>query len=169
MNKKKKITALVILENHFFRDENGLVWCNRIVDYDYLKRYLAVFDEVLVCARFTNKAFKEQNCLLVSGDRVSFLELPDFQGSKGLITHSRVVRKIIKEHLHCFGCCIMRAPSPLAYLLHDIFIKKHIPLAIEFVVAADKMIEGRGFLKNLINKFLISYIFLVCKKSYKKD
>ena len=28
--------ALIVLENHFFLDSNQQVWCDRVVDYNYL-------------------------------------------------------------------------------------------------------------------------------------
>ena len=43
--------VLVVLENHFILDSNGKVWCDRVVDYNYLKRYLNVFDNIVLTGR----------------------------------------------------------------------------------------------------------------------
>ena len=94
----KKITALILLENHFVIDSQQNVWCDRIVDYNYLQRYLNVFDNIVVCGRFT-KTTKCTNKLLVSGKNVEFLQLPEFIGMKGLLKNYKKIRRIINRGL----------------------------------------------------------------------
>ena len=64
--------ALIVLENHFFLDSNNKVWCDRVVDYNYLKRYLAVFDNIILTGRTQVVDKIEDEKLLVSGRNVEF-------------------------------------------------------------------------------------------------
>ena len=43
--------ALIVLENHFYVDNENKVWCDRVVDYNYLKRYLNVFESIIIAGR----------------------------------------------------------------------------------------------------------------------
>ena len=85
--------ALVILEHIFYRDKNGEYWCDRVVDYSYLCRYLQSFDSIIVCARVqdiekcTNDKWK-----LASGNNVSFVHLPEFTGAKKTVLNIKVSR-----------------------------------------------------------------------------
>lgn len=158
--------ALVILENHFIRDSNGKVWCNRIIDYEYLKRYLNIFEEIIVCGRFSHKeVIEDKKMLCVSGKNVEFLELPDFIGAIGLLKNYFKIRKLIKSILNDIDCCLMRAPTHLAFVTYDIFIKNNIPFAVEFMMAADKMFEGDSSVKKILNSFLVYKAKDMCKKA----
>ena len=42
---------LIVNEYHLQRTTDGKCWSNGIIDYKILKRYLAVFDEVLLAIR----------------------------------------------------------------------------------------------------------------------
>ena len=70
---------LVVLENHFIKDKNNTIWCDRVVDYNFLQRYLNVFDEVIVSGRCQITSDVVENKLLVSGKNIEFIELPDFK------------------------------------------------------------------------------------------
>lgn len=48
---------MVVLEHRFYEYPNGEIYSERVIDYDFLKRYLNVFEEVIVCGRFKNIKF----------------------------------------------------------------------------------------------------------------
>ena len=72
------IKVLIVLENHFYIDNTGRIWCDRIIDYNYLKRYLKVFDSVMIAGRCSKLKDNDKGKLLVSGNNVEFIALPEF-------------------------------------------------------------------------------------------
>ena len=157
--------VLVVLENRFIKDREGNVWCDRIVDYNFLKRYLEVFEEVIVCGRVGYVDYIENRKLLVSGDRVSFIELPNFTGAYGTIMSYKKIKRIIKSNIAEIDCAILRAPSHLSLIIYKILLKKHKRFAIEFVMAANKMFEGKGIVSKLLNKFINNKAKKMCLKA----
>lgn len=148
------MNALVVLENHFFLDENNNVWCDRVVDYNYLKRYLNVFDEITLVGRTSKVKKIEENKLLVSGKNVNFVSLPDFKGAVGLIKNYFKINKIIKQQMILCDCAIYRAPTHLSLFTYKEVLKINKPLILEFMMAADKMFEGNNFVTKMLNNYV---------------
>lgn len=146
--------ALIVLENHFYLDDNKNVWCDRIVDYNYLQRYLNVFDEITVTGRTQIIEKIKERKLLVSGENISFVPLPDFKGAKGLILNIFKLKKIIKREIGNCDCAIYRAPTHLSLFTYKEVIKQNKILALEFMMAANKMFDGNSFLKKIFNKLI---------------
>lgn len=162
---ERKVTALVILENHFAEDEQGNVWCERVITYEFLKRYLSVFDNIIICGRFQNKFDKKKYKNLVSGPNVSFLRLPDFRGAKGIIKNYFTIRKIIKGVLDKIDCVIMRTPTHLSFITYKLFEKKRIPYAVEFVGSPEHMGNSDDLISKLINFYSIRTAKNICKSA----
>lgn len=146
--------CLVVLENHFFLDKNNNVWCDRVVDYNYLKRYLKVFDKIVVTGRTQIIDGICDNKLKVSGDNVEFVPLPDFIGAKGLLKNVFRLKKIIKKETKNVDCVIYRAPTHLSLFTYKEVLKSNKPLGLEFMMAADKMFDGNSLIKKILNKFI---------------
>ncbi|WP_448922620.1 glycosyltransferase [Holdemanella biformis] len=155
---------LLFLEHHFFNID-GEVYCDRIINHDYLTRYLDSFDEVVVCGRFSNNVPKKK--MKVSGDGVSFLPLPDFQGSSGIIKNYRTIRNILKKNIHKYDAILLRAPSPISFVAHDIVKSSHIPYAAEIVVNPKTMFCKDSCSSKL--RPLISWLFVRHTKSLCKN
>lgn len=151
---------LLFLEHHFFRID-GEVYCDRIVNYNYLTRYLDAFDEVTVCARFSNEIPKKR--MQVSGEGISFLPLPDFQGSTGIIKNYSAIRKIIKNNIHKYDAVLMRSPSPISFIAHGIVKASGIPYAAEVVINPATMFSKDSYPSKL--RPLISWAFIEHTKS----
>ena len=143
--------ALVVFENHFFLDSNHDVWCDRIVDYPYLQRYLNVFDSIVLMGRTQIVSAIEGKKLLVSGRNVVFVPIPDFKGAKGLILHVFELKKLIQKQAKKCDCVIYRAPTHLSLFTYKEVVKMKKVLILEFVMAADKMFDGNSLLKKVLN------------------
>ncbi len=146
--------ALVVLENHFYLDANNNVWCDRVVDYSYLQRYLNVFDSITVTGRTQIIEKIEDKKLLVSGKNVEFVPMPDFKGAKGLLLNIFKLKNIIKQEIKKCDCAIYRAPTHISLFTYKEVIKQNKPLALEFMMAADKMFDGDGIAKRVLNKMV---------------
>ncbi len=155
---------LLILESHFFIDNNGDVWCDRVVDYNFLKRYMSAFSEIIVCGR-TDDSNKEKYKLKVSGPSVSFRKLPNFYGIKGLIKNLLKIRKQIGKYVDESDAVLYRVPTPLSLFTYKEVLRRNKVLGLEFMISADKMIEGKGFIKDFLNKRIDNIAKDICKKA----
>lgn len=151
---------LLFLEHHFFRID-GEVYCDRIVNYNYLTRYLDAFDEVTVCARFSSGIPKKR--MQVSGKGISFLPLPDFQGSVGIIKNYSTIKKIIKNNIHKYDAALMRSPSPISFIAHGLVKASGIPYAAEVVINPATMFSKDSYPSKL--RPLISWAFIAHTKN----
>ncbi len=158
--------VLVVLENHFFIDEKGKVWCDRVVGYGYLRRYLEVFPEVLVCGRCgTINSKKTVKMLRVDGPHVEFLPLPDFRGAKEFLKQFGNIQKVVEGVADDVDCAIMRAPTHLVLATYPILKKHKKPFALEFMMAANRMVEGMGPFRFILNPAINSRFKYICKRA----
>lgn len=157
--------ALIVLENHFFMDKQKNIWCDRIIDYNFLKRYLDVFDSIAVMGRCTRVFDNIDDKLLVSGENVDFFELPDFVGAIGLIKNLSKIKKILRNAIEVTDCVIYRAPTHISLFTYKEVLKKNKPLALEFMMSADKMIEGNSIIKNVLNNLIEKIAKKMCKEA----
>lgn len=133
---------LLVLEHRFFILPDGkTVYCERNVDYSFIERYLQVFDEVTVCARAQNVSADFRGKLLASGANVSFLPLPDFRGSAGIIKNYTKCRKIIKDNVANYDAVMLRSPSPISIVALNPVIHCKKPFAAEFVINPRTMFD----------------------------
>jgi glycosyltransferase involved in cell wall biosynthesis len=155
---------MLVLEHHFCMDADGTVWCNRVVDYEYLKRYLQTFNKVYVCARMQKARVADKSWKKASGIGIEFIGLPDFTGIKGAVVNYRNIAKCIKNNINLVDGVIMRAPSVISMLMYDVIKRTGIPMAIEFVMAADKMIVNDNFVASMINAILKNKARTICRE-----
>lgn len=156
---------LLILEHHFFKDTQGNVWSDRIVDYDYLKRYLLSFEEVIVCARMKQVTTVSAKWKQSSGPNLSFYPLPDFQGAMASVKNAFCIRQTVTNALAQVDACILRTPSPISILAYAAVKKSSKPLALEMVMAADRMFEGKTPIHFILNKLIDSYTRRMCRQA----
>lgn len=155
---------LVVLESHFYVDQNGEVWCDRVIDYNFLKRYLNVFEEVIVCGR-TDKENDDKYKLKVTGKNVSFYKLPNFYGIKGLLTNYFKINKLLKKYVKDVDAVLYRVPTPLSLFTYKQVLRCNKVLAIEFMISADKMVEGKGLVNKIINDSINNIAKKICLKA----
>lgn len=153
--------VMLVLEHHFYKDDRGDYWCDRVVNYEYLKRYLSAFEELYVLARVAKLEEDNSHFLKASGNNVHFLELPNYYGTKGTLLHYRGIQNIIKKQCD-MDCVIMRMPSSLGVICYSAIKKLHKPIAVEFVMAADKLFESNNWLNTTINKYIDNYVKKIC-------
>ncbi len=152
---------LLVLENHFYIDDNQDAYCDRVIDYNFLNRYLKTFDEVIVCGR-TDKNNDGKYKLKVTGENVKFKPLPNFYGIKGILLNICKLRKILRQYIKEADAVLYRVPTPLSIFTYDIVKKENKVLAVEFMISADKMIEGKNILSKLGNKIIDKIAKKIC-------
>lgn len=160
--------VLLLLEHTFLIDEDNKVWSETVINYEYLKRYLDVFENVAVCARMKNvknddELLNKYN-LLVSGNGVEFLPLPFSISSKEIIFSFFKTKRIFKKYLKNVDCAIIRGPSLLSLMLYKQCIN-NLKFAVEFVMGANTILSEKNFIRKILNKYLDRSAKKMCLKA----
>lgn len=113
---------------------NGEVWVDEQSDSKFWERYLEVFEEVVVCARFRHSDFYQTDNLILSDhDHVSFIELPNTRGVYSLIKHFTKIHRKMKTAINACDRIIFRAPSPMSIVAYPLIKKSGKPFAVEIM------------------------------------
>ena len=126
--------VLVVDNVHLYKGSDGQFYAPSIYSYDFLKRYLNVFEEV----RFVGKVQYDENVdisklNLVSGPGVEIMEIPWYQGMTQML---QKLPQLIKEYRH-FGdgcdCYIFRVAQVESFFAYLFSRKLGAPYAVEVV------------------------------------
>lgn len=154
---------MLVLEHHFVLDVNNNIWTQRVVDYQFIERYLQSFNHVYIFARCTKINSIGQG-LRVDGPNVSIIPIEDFKGMKGLMKNYFKIRKTFKQSLSKVDRVILRAPSPISFILYKKCYKK-IPFALEVASNADLFFVKDDMISKLLNKISDGVLRDMCKKA----
>lgn len=125
--------VLVSLEHRFTQTPDGAVWTSTVNAYSFWKRYLDVFDEVVVLARVLPVTIADPKWLRADGPGVSFHCIPCFVGPVQYFRMYWAVQSAIRSALPFDGAVIMRVPSVLSNTLTPVLAKRSWPFALEVV------------------------------------
>jgi glycosyltransferase involved in cell wall biosynthesis len=124
---------MVALENRFLKTRSGNIYSTTVCDYNFWKRYLQVFDEVLVLARVEEIQETELDKAPANGPNVSFLSLPYFIGPWGYLKRYRRLKSLVKQSITAADVFILRIPGTIASTLWHYLKTKRIPYGVEVV------------------------------------
>jgi len=127
--------VIVALQQHFYRISSGLIYPDGYANYEFFRRYLEVFDQVIVFARLreVTELANIQRQPAASGPGVLFSPLPDFLGPWQFFCKYVQLQKIAKHALDCQAACILRVPGVVGTLLAKDLNKIRRPFALEVV------------------------------------
>lgn len=128
--------ALIAVDAQLYRLKDGSIWTPSIYGYDFWRRYLQVFDSIVVAARVMDVEDKKivENYLRSDGEAVSFSALPFARGAKQYIQKWFRFMHSASKACENIQCAVIRLPSiPASFVEHYIW-KKKIPYALEVVV-----------------------------------
>lgn len=153
---------ILFLEQKFYQNEHGL-YADKVVDNEYIKRYISVFDKVVICARKVNDLPSNFVKKPIVSEQVEFLPLPNFD-SKGIIFHKKKIRKNIQSKIEESDGVIIRSPSSISYLAAYILQSVKKPIAVELVADARVFFsyqQGDSYLrkayKYVANKVIVRH------------
>jgi glycosyltransferase involved in cell wall biosynthesis len=124
---------LVALEAHFFRTPDGRVFNDSVSDAGFWRRYLNVFDEVLVVARVKQVAEADPKWKLSSGEGIEFWCLPDYQGPWQYLKLLSTLKEEVKKAVKQCDAAILRVPGAIGTLVWNVVKKTNKPYACEVV------------------------------------
>lgn len=157
------MNVLIYADAHLYKTGDGRVWAKTIYGFEFWKRYLNIFDNIIVMARMQEVHFsKTEGFLESSGAGVSFIGLPMVIGSQnkiGYITNFPQIVKIVRESIKTADCAIFRVPAVMGYIVLHYFIKTGKPFSLEIIInpfnAAGNKLERQimgDYLKKVVGK-----------------
>ena len=121
------------------------MWAPPAYGHGLWSRYLAVFSSVHLAARVKDVARPSAGCVVASGPGVAFCSLPPYSGTSGFLRNVRSVQGAIREALPRCPALIVRAPSPVAYLLAQMALAARQPYGAEIVGDPDEVFAPGAF------------------------
>lgn len=160
---------LVIQEQHFVRMPNGEVWVDEQSDSKFWERYLSVFEEVVVCARFRHsETYTTEKLMLSDHANVSFIELPNTRGVGALLKNMPEVVKIMRGAMQQCDRIIFRAPSPISMIAYPLAKASGKPYAAEIMnnpYTHFSPAAMRNFYQPLLRRFIVWQTKSLCKSA----
>lgn len=126
--------VLVVADGHYFRTPDGTVYADSVYDYNFYKRYLQAFDHVYAVVRAIDVSEAPKGKRKSSGEGVSFLFLPHYQGPVEYIKKYFQVLRCVKKFCDNYPCAIFRIPAATSNIFCQVFSKSKKPFAVEVVV-----------------------------------
>ena len=74
------MNLLLVADGHYYQTPDGTVYADSVFDYTFYKRYLTTFEHVYAVVRARQVDEVPKGKKLASGEGVSFLNMPVFQG-----------------------------------------------------------------------------------------
>lgn len=136
------MTVLVALENRFYRGADGNIYSNNIFDYSVWKKYLTVFDRVVIFARLGRGDSLFNGRSPANGPGVEFLELPMYVGVAQFLQNYRALKLLAKKATASADAFVIRSPGLVGSVLWRELAKKGIPYGVEVVGNSRDSIES---------------------------
>lgn len=124
---------MVVLEGRFVKTQNGNVYSNYVYNYSFFRRYLHVFDEVLVCARVAKIPKNKLDLPSANGPNVSFYPLPTFIGPWQFLKLYPQLNKLFRRATEKAEAFILRVPGTIPTMLWRHLRKRNIIYGVEVV------------------------------------
>lgn len=163
------MTLLIIQEQHFTKLSNGEVWVNETSNIKFWDRYLEVFDKLIVCARVERRNDNNSEGLMRSDrEEVTFVEMPNFRGVKGLLKNIRSIQKQIKHAISLSDRIIFRAPSPISLVAYPLIKNSSKPFALELMNNPITQFSKKSMnsaLQPLIQRYVTKQTIDMCLKA----
>lgn len=155
---------LLVLEHHFFKDENEKYWSERVIDSKYLLRYLSAFEELTICARVGSIMSSGVGDMFPIDDtRISFCGLPDCRG-KGIALRLARFKYLMKRAAVQSDAVLLRAPSPISILFYHFAHRICKVISIEMIGAAYN-VQEKNIIKKLFGAIVDRYVKNMCKRA----
>jgi glycosyltransferase involved in cell wall biosynthesis len=124
--------VVVALEAHFLV-ANGKAHSPHMTYEDFWRRYLEVFDSVLIISRAMKRDRLPDEYQVATGPGVELADLPQFRGSYEFLKKSRRIRRAVRSVLRPDDAIILRVPGTIGDLVWR-QITPGVPFGVEVVV-----------------------------------
>lgn len=127
------MNVTITLEQRYDLAADGSVWTPGQGNYQFLQRYLEVFDSVKVVARTQKVSQVSPSWKRADGERVSFVQVPYYLGPWQYLRRVLQIKRLLGNVARSSEAAILHAPSGFADYLVKAFIDKQHPYALEVV------------------------------------
>ena len=129
------MNVLVVADGHYYITPNGDVYADSVYDYNFYKRYLMSFDHVFAVIRASQVNEAPKNKRKSSGEGITFLLLPQYQGPyQYVMKYFSIVRSVKKICTRKdIDRAIFRIPAATSNIVGRFFSKTKKPFAVEVV------------------------------------
>jgi colanic acid/amylovoran biosynthesis glycosyltransferase len=118
----------VVIEHRFYKCSQGFYWSENSYEYSFWKRYLSVYEKVIIIARVLPPSMHNEDVGLlkrVDGAGVSFFDVPYYLGPKEFVcSFHRIVACFFNYRKKLVGDVILRYPSILSHLFYSLCVQK---------------------------------------------
>lgn len=144
--------VMIASENRFYEGPSGRIYSNTVCDYQFWRRYLQVFDEVVIFAR-VGKIDKEPTKPAADGAGVSFYRVPMYVGPRQYLMRRKQIHEIAARAPEYADAFILRIPGRCGALLWKELRRRSIPFGVEVVGHAGDSCKTCGanfFVRNML-------------------
>ena len=154
---------LVVDEHRYYRTPDGKVWIPSQNDYNFWKRYLAVFERVKVVSRIEDIDSVPEHMLLSSGQNIEFVAISNYVGPYQYLKNIHSVRKQLRGVFDDCSHAIFRLPSELSFNIIPSYLKSNKPFGIELLIDPWDALSPRAA-KSVVSPIVrLRWYFLVKK------
>lgn len=133
-NTKFRKTLLLAPDTLFLKTPDGKYWSDTIYSYDFFKRYMNVFDKIVIASRCQEASNEEvEGYLRSDGPNIEVREMPSMRGMIAYIKNIIPFSKGAKAACQNVDCALIRLPSIPASMVLHYFRKTKRPYALEVV------------------------------------
>lgn len=153
-------------EARFIRNSLGVVFSlDTVFSNELWKRYLLVFDTILVVARVKSiENFQGKQEFIASSERVEFLDLPYYIGPLDFLRNMHTIKKIINSRITLLDSVILlRVPSTIALLSKKYLSKNKKTYGLE-VVGDPWDVFAPGVINHPFRSFIRIFSYLSLKR-----
>ena len=137
--------VLIATDSRFFRTRDENIYSIVVYDYNFWKRYLQIFDEIVVMARVKDSNEKPPEKMPSNGPGVSFFCLPYYIGAwQYLKQHFKLV-SMMSNSVKSADVFILRIPGRVPTLLWYRLMTDKIPYSVEVLGNSADATRTGGF------------------------
>ncbi len=153
---------IAVVDNvHLIKDKEGHYYSQTVYSYEFLKRYLNVFDEVRFIGKIREVECVEKEYKRVDGPNVEIVPLPWYQGIMQMIRKFPALIKIYKHLLDGCDCSILRIAQVESFFAYFFGKVKNKPFAVE-VVNDPSAFTDMPFFYRIFSVYMVKHM---CKKA----
>jgi len=147
--------VLIATEARYYKDTDGVIYTEAAFNDRLIKRYLSIFSEVIVVARFSVKPKQSEQLQVVNNDgsRFSFMPLPDYKGPWQYLLKCQKLRLCVREAIDQADAFILRVPGLIGTMVWKELRVQRRPFGVE-VVGDPWDVFTRGSFKSLARPFI---------------
>jgi glycosyltransferase involved in cell wall biosynthesis len=137
--------ALIATESRYTRTRNGHLYSAAISSYNFWKRYLQVFDEIVIMARVEDSTEESMDKIPADGPGVSFFCLPYYVGAWQYIWQHFKLASMMGQVTKRADVFILRSPGRISTLLWHQLMAEKIPYGVEVLGSSEDVTKTGGY------------------------